>query len=120
MAMGFGKAPAEPLPILIAMYALVAGRADTPLMWWLLNELHPSESVELREPMGRGEAKTKRPDPSKVDMAKLKEKIRTLQLAAVQVAQIVRGKDIRRGTPTRGLSPRHHAALELIGERQGR
>ncbi len=120
-ALGAWQAPPEPLTTLVALYALWAGSANTPLMWRLLRRLHPSEQIEVREPLGRGTSRSMRPDPDKIDMEELEKRVRALRTAAVQVARMVRGREIREGRPTGDLAPRHHAVAEAVGEftRQG-
>lgn len=127
--------PPQPLTTLIAVYALVYGDADSPGMWKLIEKLHPSRPVEVRERMSdeilerfkkkldprTAEYKLRRPDPRAVDMVKLKKAIRHLNEAAGHVAAVVYGGEYKEGSPTPRFAPRYQAIVERVAalHRQG-
>lgn len=116
-AHGARQSPPEPLTTLIAVHALRSGHADTPLMRMLLDKLHPSEQIEVREPSLRGTLTTRRPDPKEVDTDRLEQAIQELRKKAADVAKLVRGGTIRKGPPTEEIAPRHHAVIDLVNQR---
>jgi len=91
MAVGTSITPPPPLPELIAAYAL----AGEPLEL-LVNELHPT--------------------PKDVDETKLENVLTKLQLYAAQLARLVRGGEVKQGSPAEGLSPSVLWAAQHIQE----
>ena len=119
MALGAWQSPAEPLTTLIAVYALLEGRAHTVGMSWLLGQLHPSDQWEVSEPTARGRLTKKVPDPNEVDMQRLDQAIKDLRRAGAHVAQIVYGKRVGPGPSTGVVSPRHQAAAPFVQDLHG-
>jgi hypothetical protein len=116
IALGVSTHPPEPLTTLIAVCALVGGRTDSPRMHKLLEKLHPSMPVEIREPMLSREAefRSRRPDPVAVDMARLDKAIQGLRLQAAHLATIVRGGRVGAGAPQPEIATRYHAVAERV------
>ncbi len=113
-ALGARQYPPEPLTTLIGVYALFEQTEQGSGMWWLLGKLHWSGLREVREKTSLGTFVSRQPDPDKVDMTKLKARMKELRKSARQVAQIVRGKELSDGAPAGELLPRHHAVLEAV------
>jgi hypothetical protein len=116
-AHGARQSPPEPLTTLIAVHALRSDRANSPLMWMLLDKLHPSEQIEVREQSRSGSLTTFQPDPKEVDMDRLGQAMRELRKKAADVAKLVRGGMIRKGPPTEEIPPRLHAVIDLVKQR---
>jgi hypothetical protein len=119
IALGAWQSPAEPLTMLIAVYALLEGSAYTVGTSWLLGQLHPSEQWEVFESTKKGRLKKKVPNPNEVDMQRLDQAIKDLRLAGAHVAQIAYGKRVGPGPSTVVVSPRHQAAAPFVQDLHG-
>lgn len=94
---GAQKAPPEPLTTLIAIEALAAGSASNPRMEHLLDVLHPEEKGLEQK-----------------GLEQLEEWIEKLELAAANVALLVRGGTLRSGRKSEPVSATDHSAVRVL------